>query len=42
VRSVGKLFGAALAMKSGVGSASLDIGNGIVVGAIAAVNAGGT
>jgi L-aminopeptidase/D-esterase-like protein len=39
--SVGKLFGAALAMKSGVGSASLDIGNGIVVGATAAVNAWG-
>jgi L-aminopeptidase/D-esterase-like protein len=39
--SVGKLFGAALAMKSGVGSASMDIGNGIIVGAIAAVNTWG-
>jgi len=39
--SVGKLFGNALAMKSGLGSASKDIGNGIVVGAIVAVNAWG-
>jgi L-aminopeptidase/D-esterase-like protein len=39
--SVGKLFGAALAMKSGLGSASIDIGNGIVVGALVAVNAFG-
>ena len=39
--SVGKLFGGALAMKSGVGSASIDLGNGIVVGAIVAVNAWG-
>jgi len=39
--SVGKLFGNALAMKSGLGSASIDIGNGIVVGAIVAVNAWG-
>lgn len=39
--SVGKLFGAALAMKSGIGSASIDIGAGIVVGAIVAVNAFG-
>jgi len=39
--SVGKLFGNALAMKSGLGSASVDIGDGIVVGAIAAVNAWG-
>jgi len=39
--SVGKLFGNALAMKSGLGSASMDIGNGIVVGAIVAVNAWG-
>ena len=39
--SVGKLFGAALAMKSGVGSASIDIGNGIIVAAIAALNAWG-
>ncbi len=39
--SVGKLFGAALAMKSGLGSAAIDIGNGITIGAIAAVNAFG-
>jgi len=39
--SVGKLFGAALAMKSGIGSVSLNIGSGIIVGAIAAVNAFG-
>ena len=39
--SVGKLFGNALAMKSGLGSASMDIGNGIIVGAIVAVNAWG-
>ena len=39
--SVGKLFGNALAMKSGLGSASINIGNGIVVGAIVAVNAFG-
>jgi len=39
--SVGKLFGNALAMKSGLGSASMDIGNRIIVGAIAAVNAWG-
>ncbi len=38
--SVGKMFGMALAMKSGIGSASMDIG-GIVVGAIVAVNAWG-
>ncbi|MFZ1041969.1 MAG: P1 family peptidase [Anaerolineales bacterium] len=39
--SVGKLFGNALAMKSGFGNASINIGNGIVVGAIVAVNAWG-
>ncbi len=39
--SVGKLFGAALAMKSGIGSVSLEVGSGIIVGAIAAVNAFG-
>lgn len=37
--SVGKLLGAKSAMKSGIGSASLHLGRGIVVGAIAAVNA---
>lgn len=39
--SVGKLFGAALAMKSGIGSVSLEVGSGIIVGAIAAGNAFG-
>ncbi|MFZ5881164.1 MAG: P1 family peptidase [Chloroflexota bacterium] len=39
--SVGKLFGAKQAMKSGLGSASIPIGGGIVVGAIVAVNAFG-
>jgi L-aminopeptidase/D-esterase-like protein len=39
--SVGKLFGNLLAMKSGLGSASVELGNGIVVGAIVAVNAWG-
>jgi len=40
--TVGKLFGAKLAMKSGLGTASIRIaGTGIVVGAIVAVNAVG-
>jgi L-aminopeptidase/D-esterase-like protein len=39
--SVGKMFGTTLAMKSGLGTASLDIGGGVVVGAIVAVNAFG-
>jgi L-aminopeptidase/D-esterase-like protein len=39
--SVGKLFGNAGAMKSGLGTASIDIGGGIVVGALVAVNAYG-
>jgi L-aminopeptidase/D-esterase-like protein len=39
--SVGKMFGTALAMKSGLGTASLDIGGGTVVGALVAVNAWG-
>ena len=39
--SVGKTFGMARAMKSGVGTASIEIGGGIVVGAIVAVNAFG-
>lgn len=39
--SVGKMFGPALAMKSGIGNASMDIGGGVVVGAIVAVNAWG-
>src|SRR6266498_6146736 len=39
--SVGKMFGVGLAMKSGVGTASMDIGSGVVVGALVAVNAWG-
>ena len=38
--TVGKIFGMGQAMKSGVGTASLDIG-GVIVGAIVAVNAFG-
>jgi L-aminopeptidase/D-esterase-like protein len=36
--TVGKILGMGQAMKSGIGTASLDIGNGVVVGAIAVVN----
>jgi L-aminopeptidase/D-esterase-like protein len=39
--SVGKMFGITLAMKSGLGTASMDIGGGVIVGAIVAVNAWG-
>jgi L-aminopeptidase/D-esterase-like protein len=39
--SVGKIFGNAGAMKSGLGTASVDIGGGVIVGALAAVNAFG-
>ncbi len=39
--TVGKILGMGQAMKSGIGSASIDLGRGIVVGAIAAVNAFG-
>jgi len=39
--SVGKMFGNSLAMKSGLGTASLDLGGGVIVGAIVAVNAWG-
>lgn len=39
--SVGKMLGPKLAMKSGLGTASADIGSGIVVGAVVAVNAFG-
>jgi L-aminopeptidase/D-esterase-like protein len=39
--SVGKMFGLGLAMKAGVGTASIDIGGGVVVGALVAVNAWG-
>jgi L-aminopeptidase/D-esterase-like protein len=37
--TVGKILGPALCMKSGVGTASIEIGAGVIVGAIAAVNA---
>lgn len=39
--SVGKIFGQQQAMKSGIGSASIHIGKGVIVGALAAVNAFG-
>ncbi len=39
--SVGKIFGKAGAMKAGLGTASIEIGGGVIVGAIAAVNAFG-
>lgn len=39
--TIGKMFGLSLAMKSGLGTASMDIGGGVIVGAIVAVNAFG-
>lgn len=39
--SVGKIFGMGQAMKSGMGSASMEIGGGVIVGALVAVNAFG-
>lgn len=39
--TVGKIFGMAGAMKSGLGAASMEVGGGIIVGAIVAVNAFG-
>jgi L-aminopeptidase/D-esterase-like protein len=39
--SVGKIFGKAGAMKSGLGTASIDIGAGVIVAALVAVNAFG-
>ena len=39
--TLGKIFGMAGAMKSGLGTASIEIGGGVVVGAIVAVNAFG-
>ena len=39
--SVGKLFGAKQAMKSGLGSASIHLEGGVIVGALVAVNAFG-
>jgi len=39
--SVGKMFGGSLSMKSGIGTASMDMGGGVVLGALVAVNAFG-
>lgn len=39
--TVGKMFGMGLAMKSGLGTASISIGGGIIVGALVAVNGWG-
>ncbi|MGD0574525.1 MAG: P1 family peptidase [Anaerolineales bacterium] len=39
--TVGKVFGMRQAMKSGIGTASLEIGAGVVIGAITAVNSFG-
>jgi L-aminopeptidase/D-esterase-like protein len=39
--TIGKLFGMKQAMKSGIGSASLTLGSGVMVGALVAVNAVG-
>jgi len=39
--TVGKIFGMGQAMKSGIGTASIDIGAGLIVGAIVAVNSFG-
>ena len=39
--TVGKILGMGQAMKAGIGNASIDIGGGVVVGAIVAVNAFG-
>lgn len=37
--SVGKIFGMSSAMKSGIGTASIEVGGGIIVGALCVVNA---
>lgn len=39
--TVGKILGMAGAMKSGIGTASIDLGGGVIIGAIVAVNAFG-
>jgi L-aminopeptidase/D-esterase-like protein len=39
--SVGKMFGGRFSMKSGVGTASTDVGKGVIVGALVGVNAWG-
>lgn len=36
--SVGNLFGPKLAMKGGLGTASMEIGNGVIIGAVVAAN----
>lgn len=40
--TVGKMMGMGHAVKSGIGMSSLDLGNGVIIGAIAAVNAVGS
>ncbi|MFN8385087.1 MAG: P1 family peptidase [Anaerolineales bacterium] len=37
--SIGKMFGMSLAMKAGLGTASMDVGGGVIVAALVAVNA---
>lgn len=39
--TVGKIFGTTQSMKSGIGTASMEIGAGVIIGAIVAVNAFG-
>lgn len=39
--SVGKMFGRTLSMKAGVGTASMNIGDGVTIGALVGVNAWG-
>jgi len=39
--TVGKIYGMGQAMKAGLGTSSIDLGNGLIVGAIVAVNAFG-
>jgi len=39
--AIGKIFGMKRAMKGGIGTASLDLGGGVVIGALIAVNAFG-
>ena len=37
--AVGKMFGVKRAMKGGIGTASMDLGGGVIIGALVAVNA---
>ena len=39
--AVGKMFGVKRAMKGGIGTASMDLGGGVIIGALVAVNAYG-